>query len=160
MKLFIAASVACALAIMPAEARVVPTIPVPAFKVMGADFYGRCTNPPAASGAAVVGVCAAYVAGIADGLADAGQVCLGPRATAERLLPFALNWIRNHRANGGYPAALQIKTGLVRTFPCHPIASSEPQEQPPSLLQAIELGANFVRLWKDANTILAFVGAP
>ena len=152
MKLFVAATVALALVAIPAEA----AVPVPVMKVMGADFYSRCTNPPAARGQQVVSVCAAYVAGIADDLKDAGQVCLGPGVTPSRLLPFALNWIRLHMQNGSYPAAVQIRTGLAKVFPCRHV-SRNVQQQQMSLGDAINLGKQFYDLWKAALPLITAI---
>jgi hypothetical protein len=121
------------------QAPAAAAVPVPVMKAMGADFYMRCTNPPADRGAQVVSVCAAYVAGIADDLKDAGKVCLAPGVTPARLLPFALNWIRLHMQNGSFPAVVQIRTGLVTTFPCGRITRTV-QKQQMSLGDAVSLG--------------------
>ena len=152
MKLLIAASLALALAAAPASA----AVPVPVMKVMGADFYTRCTNPPADKGAQIVTVCAAYVAGIADDLKDAGQVCLAPGVTPAQLLPFALNWIRLHMQNGSYPAALQIRTGLSVAFPCRPTTRTV-QKQQMTLGDAVALGKQFLAFWSAAKPIVALL---
>src|SRR5271156_489942 len=142
MKSFIVASVMLGLAALPAQARV----PVPTLNINGGQFYMRCSNPPADRGSQIVGICAAYVAGIADGLADAGQVCMGPSMTAQRLLPISLGWIKSHFQNGGYPAALQIKTGLVAEFPCRSKVS--PHQATPEEL--MEKATKFMAFMKAA----------
>ena len=152
MKLLIAATVAMALATAPVQA----AVPVPVMKVMGADFYMRCTSPPPGRGAQVVSVCAAYVAGIADDLKDAGRVCLGPGVTPPRLLPFALNWIRLRMQNGSLPAALQIRNGLMTVFPCGPVTRTV-QRQRMSLGDAVTLGKQFFELWTEAKPLLALL---
>jgi hypothetical protein len=153
MKLLIAASVVLAVAPLPAQA----AIPVPVMKVMGADFYTRCTNPPADRGTQVVSLCAAYVAGIADDLIDARQVCLAPGVTPPKLLPYALNWMRIRRQNGAYPAAMQIRTGLVTLFPCKRVTRTVQNEQM-SLGDAIKLGTQFYQLWKEVlPAVLAII---
>jgi len=151
MKLLIAATLALALA-APAQA----AVPVPVMKVMGADFYMRCTRPPADRGAQVVSVCAAYVAGIADDLKDAGRVCLAPGVTPARLLPFALNWMRTHIQNGSYPAAVQIRTGLATVFPCKRVTKAVKNQQM-SLGDAIGLGKQFFQLWTEAQPLIALL---
>jgi hypothetical protein len=148
MKLLFAASVALALIAGPAAA-----VPVPVMKVMGADFYSRCTNP-ANHGQAVVSICAAYVAGVADEMQNERTVCLPPRATAPQLLPPVLNWMRVRIANGAAPAAIQIRTGLMTMFPCRPVAKSAPPKQQMSLGDAIDLGSKFVALWKEAAPLI------
>jgi len=157
MKLFLAASVALALlSAIPAQAAVPVPVPVPVLKAMGADFYMRCTNPPADRGAQVVSVCAAYVSGIADDLMDARQVCLAPGVTPPELLPFALNWMRTRKQNGGYPAAMQIRTGLVTLFPCKHVTRTV-QRQQMSLGDALSLGKQFFQLWTEAKPLIALL---
>jgi hypothetical protein len=152
MKTIFAATIALVLAAIPAQA----AVPVSVMKVTGADFYMRCTNPLADRGPQVVSVCAAYVAGIADDLKDAGRVCLAPGVTPPRLLPFALNWIKSRMYNGGYPAAMQIRTGLQTVFPCKRVTRTV-QKQQMSLGDAISLGTKFLTLWKEAQPLIALL---
>ena len=151
MKLLIAASVTLALMVIPADA----AVPVPVMKMMGADFYTRCTNP-SDNGREIVAMCAAYVAGIADDQIDARQICLTPGTTPASLLPYALNWMRIRSANGAYPAALQIRTGLATMFPCRRVTPAVQRQQMP-LGDAIRLGARFVTLWKEVAPFLALL---
>jgi hypothetical protein len=132
MKLIIGAGLVLAVSIIPAAA----SVPAPVLKTMGAQFFTRCTNPPPGRETPVLAACEAYVAGIADGLQAEGKVCVGPRVTADRLLPVALLWINGHSANGGYPASWQIRNGLTNAFPCaaklraqSPVATSHGMEQ-------------------------------
>jgi Rap1a immunity proteins len=144
MKTIIAATIAVALASIPAEA----TIGAPVMKVTGEQFYTQCTNPPPGHETTVVAVCEAYIAGIADGLEVAGQMCVGPRMTADRLFPITLNWVRSHAMNGGYPARIQIATGLRTDFPCQAV----PQARRPSLDEQMD---QFEKLVKFMTTVKA-----
>jgi hypothetical protein len=150
MKTIFTTCIALALGAIPAKA----AIPAPVMKVMGAQFYSECTNPSPGYEAMVVAVCEAYVAGIADGLQADRKMCVGPRATAQRLLPVALVWIRNHSVNGGYPASLQIATGLRAEFPC----SAAPQARKPSLNDQMEQFENIVKFMTATKTALALFG--
>lgn len=114
MKAIIASGIVLAVSILPASA----AIPVPVMKVMGAQFYSRCTNPPRGQETTVIALCESYVAGIADGLQSEGKMCVGPRMTADRLFPVTLAWLHARAANGGFPASVQIATGLRVEFPC------------------------------------------
>jgi Rap1a immunity proteins len=145
--------VALALAAIPAEA----AVPAPVMKVMGVQFNERCSNPLPGREAEVIAVCEAYVAGIADGLQAQGKICVGPRMTAERLFPFALNWIRSHAAYQGRPPGLQISNGLVDIFPCRAtVAPSRAQKM--SLKEMFDTGASFIAFMKVAAPWLASVG--
>lgn len=151
MKLLISASVALVLMAIPASA----AVPVPVMKMMGTDFYMRCTDP-SDHGREMVAMCAAYVAGIADDLVDEHQVCLSPRATPTSLLPYVLNWMRIRSANGAYPAALQIRTGLHTMFPCRPITPAA-QRQQMSLGDIVGLGTKFAAFWREISPLLALL---
>ena len=41
---------------------------------------------------------------------------MGPDRTPQRLLGIALGWIQFRAQNSGYPAAMQIKTGLTTLY--------------------------------------------
>jgi len=151
MKILSAVYVALALVILPADA----APPVPVMKMMGSDFYMQCTNPTE-NGREMVAMCAAYVAGMADDLVDAHQVCLGPRATPTSLLPYVLNWMRIRSANGAYPAGLQIRTGLVTMFPCGRMAANA-QKKPMTVGDMIALGSKFVEYYKEVSPLLAML---
>jgi hypothetical protein len=152
MKLLIAASFALAITVLPAEA----AIPAPVMKVMGAQFYARCTNPPSGHEAIVIASCEAYVAGIADGLQAQGKICVGPRMTADRLLPVALVWIRGHSYNGGYPASSQILTGLSNSFPCQ--QTTIPQQPSPTINERMEQFENLVKFGVAVKSALGLLG--
>lgn len=130
-------------------------VPVPVMKVMGTDFYSRCTNPTD-NGQVVVAICAAYVAGIADDMKYESAACPGPRANAQDLLPYVLNWMRLHSGNGAFPAAIQIRTGLHTMFPCRPVTAAA-QRQTMSLGQALDLGKQFFEFWKAAGPVIMAV---
>ncbi len=85
-------------------------VPVPVMKVMGTDFYSRCTNPTD-NGQVVVAICAAYVAGIADDMKYESAACPGPAPMLKDLLPYVLNWMRLHSGNGALPAAKALNLG-------------------------------------------------
>jgi hypothetical protein len=152
MKLFIASAIAFALAVAPAEA----AIRAPVMKVMGSQFYTQCTNPPAGREAIVIAACEAYVSGIADGLQAQGQICVGPQMTANRLLPIALVWMRNHSYNGGYPASSQIYTGLSVNFPCRPTPAS--RRQAASLNDRMEQFEKLVQFGMAVKSALGLIG--
>ena len=150
MKGLFAAAFAAGLVAVPAQA----AVPAPVMKVMGADFLARCSNPPAEQGREVVAICAAYVAGIADDLKDAGRACIGPRATAEGLLPYSLDWLKRHSQNGGLPAVAQIRTGLMVEFPCHRPANSPRQAPAPD---PVKFGKKLAEYWSAIKPLLALV---
>ncbi len=110
----------------------------PAFAITGAQFFSRCTNPPAERGTAVVALCEGYVMGIADSLHIGGRVCFGPHASGSGVLPAALQWIDAHRVNAHFPASVMIQNGLLSEYPCRGNRVAAAPGQPPARFGRIE----------------------